>query len=80
LGNDTKTFWFRFQNDIGTFDLSFLTLLLGKLPLNYQFLLNLYPSSILFFLKDPPMSARRIGHPLDAVIRVTEGIKEKKKS
>jgi hypothetical protein len=28
FGNDTKTFWFRFQNDIGTFVLSFLTLLL----------------------------------------------------
>ncbi len=27
FGNDTKTFWFRFQNDIGTFVLSFLTLL-----------------------------------------------------
>ncbi len=26
FGNDTKTFWFRFQNDIGTFVLSFLTL------------------------------------------------------
>jgi hypothetical protein len=25
--NDTKTFWFRFQNDIGTFVLPFLTLL-----------------------------------------------------
>jgi hypothetical protein len=25
FGNDTKTFWFRFQNDIGTFVLSFLT-------------------------------------------------------
>jgi hypothetical protein len=28
FGNDTKTFWFRFQNDIGTFVLSFLTLLI----------------------------------------------------
>ncbi len=28
FGNDTKTFWFRFQNDIGTFVLSFLTILL----------------------------------------------------
>jgi hypothetical protein len=27
FGNDSKTFWFRFQNDIGTFLLSFLTLL-----------------------------------------------------
>jgi hypothetical protein len=27
FGNDTKTFRFRFQNDIGTFVLSFLTLL-----------------------------------------------------
>jgi hypothetical protein len=25
FGNDTKTFWFRFQKDIGTFVLSFLT-------------------------------------------------------
>jgi hypothetical protein len=24
IGNDTKTFWFRFQNNIGTFVLSFL--------------------------------------------------------
>ncbi len=28
FGNDTKTFWFRFQNDTGTIVLSFLTLLL----------------------------------------------------
>jgi hypothetical protein len=27
FGNDFKTFWFRFQNDIGTFLLPFLTLL-----------------------------------------------------
>jgi hypothetical protein len=27
LGNDFKTFWFRFQHDIGTFLLPFLTLL-----------------------------------------------------
>ncbi len=27
FGNDTKTFWFRFQNDVGTFVLSFLTFL-----------------------------------------------------
>jgi hypothetical protein len=27
FGNDSKTFWFRFQNDIGTFLLSFLTIL-----------------------------------------------------
>ena len=27
FGNESKTFWFRFQNDIGTFLLSFLTLL-----------------------------------------------------
>jgi hypothetical protein len=26
FGNDTKKFWFRFQNDIGTFVLPFLTL------------------------------------------------------
>ncbi len=26
FGNDSKTFWFRFQNDIRTFPLSFLTL------------------------------------------------------
>jgi hypothetical protein len=26
FGNDTKTFWFRFQNDIETFVLSFLTI------------------------------------------------------
>ncbi len=30
FGNDTKTFWFRFQNDIGTYILSFLTLLLKR--------------------------------------------------
>jgi hypothetical protein len=29
FGNDTKMFWFRFQNNIGTFVLSFLTLLAG---------------------------------------------------
>jgi hypothetical protein len=29
--NDTKTFWFRFQKDIGTFVLSFLTLLYSVL-------------------------------------------------
>jgi hypothetical protein len=28
FGNDTKKFWFCFQNDIGTFVLPFLTLLL----------------------------------------------------
>jgi hypothetical protein len=27
--NDSETFWFRFQNDIRTFLLSFLTLLVG---------------------------------------------------
>jgi hypothetical protein len=30
-GNDTKTFWLRFRNDIGTFVLSFLTLLVNTI-------------------------------------------------
>ena len=33
FGNDTKTFWFRFQMDIGMFVLSFLTLLTWTLLL-----------------------------------------------
>ena len=32
FGNDFKTFWFRFQNDIGTFLLPFLTLLVQTRP------------------------------------------------
>jgi hypothetical protein len=44
FGNDTKTFWFRFQNDIGTFVLSFLTLLVGTgldlVTMNYLFIIE----------------------------------------
>jgi hypothetical protein len=35
--NDTKTFRFRFQNDIGTFVLSFLTLLLPTAMIEHEF-------------------------------------------
>jgi hypothetical protein len=39
FGNDFKTFWFRFQNDIQTFLLLFLTLLdLSILPIGVQFI------------------------------------------
>ncbi len=36
FGNDFKTFWFRFQNDIGTFLLPFLTLLLPRILLGLR--------------------------------------------